>query len=227
MPRKPGVSNVRVTAPRANSAAGEAADPSGPAAVPPSVRLSQRKFLLPYRRCARRARPPGRLRAASGPPPGRLPGSLRACHPRLSQPFCARARRIEQIFEQSKDPAAGGRRAPGYHPWQRTRHGPARSESWRVMDGGDCAPREVDTRTPNVARMYDYFLGGKDNFAADRAAAEQIIALAPGVPAAARRNRAFLRRAARFLVGVGIRQFVDIGAGLPTQRNVHEIAHLL
>ncbi len=95
------------------------------------------------------------------------------------------------------------------------------------MDGGDCAPREVDTRTPNVARMYDYFLGGKDNFAADRAAAEQIIALAPGVPAAARRNRAFLRRAVRFLVGVGIRQFVDIGAGLPTQRNVHEIAHLL
>jgi hypothetical protein len=92
------------------------------------------------------------------------------------------------------------------------------------------APSGVDVNTPNVARMWDYQLGGKDNFAADRAAAEAVNevlrkANAPDGRSAARENRAFLHRAVRYLTGVaGIRQFIDIGAGLPTQGNVHEIA---
>lgn len=84
----------------------------------------------------------------------------------------------------------------------------------------------IDVRTPNAARIYDYLLGGKDNFAADREAAEQFLAVAPEIRLAARENRAFLARAVRFLAAeAGIRQFLDIGSGLPTQRNVHELAH--
>jgi hypothetical protein len=83
----------------------------------------------------------------------------------------------------------------------------------------------LDVHTPNVARMYDYLLGGKDNFAADRAAADRLVAVVPDLPFAVRVNRDFLARAVRFLVESGIRQFIDIGAGLPTQGNVHEIAH--
>jgi hypothetical protein len=83
----------------------------------------------------------------------------------------------------------------------------------------------VDLKTPNVARMYDYLLGGKDNFAADREAVDDVISRAPDTPFLARENRAFLRRAVRFLAESGIRQFLDIGSGLPTQGNVHEIAH--
>ncbi|WP_225993420.1 SAM-dependent methyltransferase [Actinomadura rudentiformis] len=84
---------------------------------------------------------------------------------------------------------------------------------------------KVDLRTPNVARMYDYLLGGKDNYATDRAAVEEVVRLAPDTPFMARENRAFLGRAVRFLAESGVRQFVDIGSGLPTQGNVHEIAH--
>lgn len=83
----------------------------------------------------------------------------------------------------------------------------------------------IDVTTPNVARMYDYYLGGKDNYAADRAAADRVIAAFPDVRMAVRENRAFLGRAVRFLVtDADIRQFIDIGTGLPTQSNVHEIA---
>jgi len=78
---------------------------------------------------------------------------------------------------------------------------------------------------PSPARMYDYFLGGYHNFAIDRQAAEQIIALYPGAPLAARTNRAFLRRAVAFLLAQGIGQFLDIGSGIPTAGNVHEIVH--
>jgi hypothetical protein len=88
------------------------------------------------------------------------------------------------------------------------------------------APGGVDVRTPNSARIYDYMLGGKDNFAADRQAAEQVIRLFPEAREGVRRNREFLGNTVRHLAGeVGIRQFVDIGAGLPTQNNVHEVAH--
>ncbi|WP_432934482.1 SAM-dependent methyltransferase [Microbispora sp. CA-135349] len=81
-----------------------------------------------------------------------------------------------------------------------------------------------DPNVPNAARMYDYFLGGKDNFPADRAAAEQVIRHVPEVTLRIRENREFLVRAVRFLAGQGVRQFLDIGAGLPTQPNVHQVA---
>ncbi|HEU5160750.1 MAG TPA: SAM-dependent methyltransferase [Streptosporangiaceae bacterium] len=86
-------------------------------------------------------------------------------------------------------------------------------------------PAEVDVARPNVARIYDYFLGGKDNFAADREAAERILAIIPEAREGAHVNREFLGRAVRFLARAGIRQFIDLGAGLPTQANVHEVAH--
>ena len=81
-------------------------------------------------------------------------------------------------------------------------------------------------RSPTIARMYDYYLGGTENLDVDRAAADQVIAAVPDVVAGIRQNRAFLGRAVRYLAAeAGVRQFVDIGAGLPTQGNVHEIAH--
>jgi hypothetical protein len=72
--------------------------------------------------------------------------------------------------------------------------------------------------------MYDYWLGGKDNFAADREAAQRQAAVIPQIPWLARQNRDFLRRAVQFLAGQGIRQFLDIGSGLPTNQNVHQVA---
>ena len=79
---------------------------------------------------------------------------------------------------------------------------------------------------PNVARIYDFLLGGKDNYAADRDAAQRLLDAVPGAAAAARDNRRFLGRAVWFLAReAGIRQFLDIGTGLPTRGNVHEIAH--
>ncbi|MFF4419027.1 SAM-dependent methyltransferase [Streptosporangium sp. NPDC001559] len=84
--------------------------------------------------------------------------------------------------------------------------------------------RGIDVNTPSVARLYDYYLGGKDNFPADRLAAEEILASVPQVRTAARENRAFLGRAVRFLAHEGVEQFLDIGTGLPTQGNVHEVA---
>ena len=78
--------------------------------------------------------------------------------------------------------------------------------------------------TPNEARVLDYLLGGKDNFAADREAAEKAIAVAPELPMMALESRKFLGRAVRFLAGEGIRQFIDIACGLPTQNNAHEVA---
>ncbi|MBP2708502.1 SAM-dependent methyltransferase [Microbispora sp. RL4-1S] len=82
----------------------------------------------------------------------------------------------------------------------------------------------IDPAVPSVARIYDYLLGGKDNFASDRAAAEKVIQLTPNVREGVRSNRRFLSRAVRFMAATGIRQFLDIGAGLPTQENVHQVA---
>jgi SAM-dependent methyltransferase len=93
------------------------------------------------------------------------------------------------------------------------------------MEGRADNPPEVDLSTPNVARMYDYYLGGKDNFAADREAAEKALEFAPQIRLAAQHNRAFMGRAVRHLAQLGIRQFLDVGTGLPTQNNVHEVAH--
>ncbi|WP_345349999.1 SAM-dependent methyltransferase [Actinoallomurus liliacearum] len=81
-----------------------------------------------------------------------------------------------------------------------------------------------DPTMPNEARIMDYMLGGKDNFAADRAAAERALTLAPELPMMARESRGFLNRAVRFMAAAGIRQFVDVGCGLPTQGSVHEAA---
>jgi S-adenosyl methyltransferase len=77
----------------------------------------------------------------------------------------------------------------------------------------------------HVARVYDYLLGGKDNFAADREAAEQAMRINPDIVSTARANRAFLVRTTRYLVArAGIRQFLDIGTGMPTNNNIHEVA---
>ncbi len=83
----------------------------------------------------------------------------------------------------------------------------------------------IDTSKPHSARMYDYYLGGKNHFAADRETAEQVLARMPTTRVGARENRAFLGRAVRYLAGeAGIRQFLDIGTGLPTTGAVHEVA---
>ncbi len=82
-----------------------------------------------------------------------------------------------------------------------------------------------DTNVPHIARVYDYWLGGKDNFAADRAVAEQVIATFPDVLVSVRAQRAFLGRAVHYLAAdAGIRQFLDIGTGLPSGSNTHEVA---
>jgi S-adenosyl methyltransferase len=96
---------------------------------------------------------------------------------------------------------------------------------WTKAEPGHVAPN-IDTSTANVARMYDYYLGGKDNFEADRVAAEKVLAQLPGQRRSALENRRFLRRAVTFLTAeAGIDQFLDIGVGLPTQGAVHEVAH--
>jgi S-adenosyl methyltransferase len=78
-------------------------------------------------------------------------------------------------------------------------------------------PAALDTSKPNVSRAYDYLLGGKDSYAADREAVRQILRTWPEVRDTARANRAFMQRAVRFLVGeAGIRQFIDIGPGIPS-----------
>jgi O-methyltransferase involved in polyketide biosynthesis len=91
----------------------------------------------------------------------------------------------------------------------------------------DDLPGHIDPTVPSVARMYDYYLGGKDNFPADREAAEQVIQLGRQTGADIREvamaNRGFLIRAVRHLAEAGMRQFLDIGTGLPTQDNVHQV----
>jgi SAM-dependent methyltransferase len=85
-------------------------------------------------------------------------------------------------------------------------------------------PPEADIKRANPARVYDYLLGGTDNFLADQDVGRALIALEPNSRVIVRANRAFLGRAVRFLAGAGIRQFLDIGSGIPTQGNVHEVA---
>ncbi|GAA1022143.1 hypothetical protein Aple_064860 [Acrocarpospora pleiomorpha] len=80
-----------------------------------------------------------------------------------------------------------------------------------------------DPREPNGARIYDYLLGGKDNHPADREAGDRLVRLIPDVPVQVRENRYFLHRVVTELVGLGVRQFIDIGSGLPTRDNTHEV----
>jgi S-adenosyl methyltransferase len=97
-------------------------------------------------------------------------------------------------------------------------------ENVTVSDG----PLLFDTDVAHCARVYDYWLGGKDNFAADRTAAERAIREFPGITLTARANRGFLARSVRFLAGeAGVRQFLDIGTGIPTGNNTHEVAQFV
>jgi O-methyltransferase involved in polyketide biosynthesis len=101
---------------------------------------------------------------------------------------------------------------------------------YQVLDGGEekmraqLAAHELNTIVPNVARIYDFMLGGKDNFAADRDVAERVMRVIQHSALACRQNRDFLGRAVRALADRGVHQFLDIGSGLPTRDNVHEIA---
>ncbi|MFC3890067.1 SAM-dependent methyltransferase [Lentzea rhizosphaerae] len=93
-----------------------------------------------------------------------------------------------------------------------------------MADEKSWVPQSVDVSVPSAARLYDYMLGGAHNFAVDRLAGDQMEAVMPHARSAARVNRAFLGRAVRFMVDQGIRQFLDIGSGIPTVANVHEVA---
>jgi hypothetical protein len=103
--------------------------------------------------------------------------------------------------------------------------------AWGARTGEDedvepgWVPPEIDTTKANIARVYDYWLGGSHNFRADQDVARAMIAVDPNIRAMMRANRAFLGRAVRYLIReAGIRQFLDIGSGIPTEQNVHEVA---
>ncbi|MGM9380877.1 SAM-dependent methyltransferase [Streptomyces antibioticus] len=86
------------------------------------------------------------------------------------------------------------------------------------------APRSIDISVPSVSRIYDYYLGGSHNFEVDREAARKAMEFMPGLPKIMQANRAFMRRAVRWAAGEGVTQFLDIGSGIPTFGNVHEVA---
>src|SRR3974390_1333191 len=93
------------------------------------------------------------------------------------------------------------------------------------VSGSRDGPVLFDTSVAHIARVYDYWLGGKDNFAADRAAGDEALEAFPGPISSVRANRAFLARTVRYLVREqGIRQFLDIGTGIPASSNTHEVA---
>jgi SAM-dependent methyltransferase len=94
----------------------------------------------------------------------------------------------------------------------------------KAMERPAWAPPGIDLSVPSVSRMYDYYLGGSHNFEADREAARKAMAAFPGIPKIAQANRAFMRRAVRYAVERGVTQFLDIGSGIPTHGNVHEVA---
>jgi hypothetical protein len=93
------------------------------------------------------------------------------------------------------------------------------------MERPDWAPAGIDLDRPSAARVYDYYLGGFHNFAADREMGRQAVEMWPDLPRIMQANRAFLRRAVTFAAGQGVRQFLDLGSGIPTAGNVHEVAH--
>jgi hypothetical protein len=91
----------------------------------------------------------------------------------------------------------------------------------------DWVPEDVDWRRPSPARVYDAQLGGAHNFEVDREVAQQVTRVMPELPALLRANRSFLRRAVRFLISRGVTQFLDLGSGIPTVGNVHEVAQAI
>src|SRR5262249_2238185 len=109
--------------------------------------------------------------------------------------------------------------------WQRSGAGGGRMTDRPPRGSNPGKPPRIDTSAAHSARIYNYWLGGKDNFPADREAAQAAMAANPGLVGDGRANRAFLARAVRYLVAeAGIRQFLDIGTGLPTTDNTHEVA---
>jgi S-adenosyl methyltransferase len=108
--------------------------------------------------------------------------------------------------------------APGQSP------GPDPRRDQQPVTDPARSPANVDTSVPHIARIYDYWLGGKNNFAADREAAQRALAVMPGIMPSVRANRAFLSRAVTYLAEAGIRQFLDIGTGIPSASNTHEVA---
>ncbi|MFC7309641.1 SAM-dependent methyltransferase [Streptomyces monticola] len=93
------------------------------------------------------------------------------------------------------------------------------------MDRPAWAPPGIDITKPSVSRIYDFYLGGSHNFEVDRQAARKAMEFMPGLPKIMQANRAFMRRAVRYAVDQGVTQFLDIGSGIPTFGNVHEVAH--
>lgn len=95
-----------------------------------------------------------------------------------------------------------------------------------MVNGPSWAPAEIDITRPSVARVYDFYLGGSHNFESDRTFAHTVLQVFPDLPRIAQENRAFLRRAVLHLCDQGIDQFLDLGSGIPTADNVHEVVHL-
>jgi S-adenosyl methyltransferase len=100
----------------------------------------------------------------------------------------------------------------------------ASTDDWSWVADDDWVPPPVDTSRPSIARIYDYGLGGKDNYPVDREVADRVLAVNPDGRAIARANRRFLVEAVQSMAEAGIRQFVDLGTGIPTSPNVHETA---
>jgi hypothetical protein len=107
---------------------------------------------------------------------------------------------------------------------QRRHASPDRDREAGMEPLPDWAPEGVDLSRPSAARMYDYYLGGAHNFGVDRELATKMLALFPDGQMLAQKNRMFLHRTVRFMLDEGVRQFLDIGSGIPTAGNVHEIA---
>ena len=102
------------------------------------------------------------------------------------------------------------------------------TDEWirRAIHEDEVEAPDIDPSTAHIARVYDYWLGGKDNFAADREAGDKAVEAYPDLVVAVRANRAFLGRTVRYLADeAGVRQFLDIGTGIPTASNTHEVAH--
>jgi hypothetical protein len=101
------------------------------------------------------------------------------------------------------------------------------SEGSGPVRAGNGTTPDIDTSVAHIARVYNYWLGGTTNYPADREAAQQAMAAYPDLALSARANRAFLARTVRWLAGRGIRQFLDIGTGIPTRNNTHEVAQAI
>src|SRR5215472_18963208 len=103
-----------------------------------------------------------------------------------------------------------------------------KADGWLTAPLPAGEPAEIDTSVAHPARIYDYWLGGKDNFTADREAGDLVLASRPGLRESVQANRVFLGRVARLLAGeLGIRQFLDIGTGIPSGSNTHQVAQAI